>query len=205
LNLSISPLRRELLRLEQLGMLRAYDEANVRFYVVNQTSPTFLQLKQAASLPSSPSSETLASVMAKPSEPSPAPVSPAPIAPAAETQPVAAVPVMAQPAVVVAPLAVFRVATPRVAASARRVAHQPWREVLSLVATVVSLVSIFGLIVYFGVPKAAEPRRAPSGARTLQLSPVVPTTVQPQPSTSGEMKSSRWRLMPGSIGGGWSQ
>lgn len=46
LNLTISPLRRELKRLEQLGVLRAYDEANVRFYVVNQHAPLFQQLAQ---------------------------------------------------------------------------------------------------------------------------------------------------------------
>jgi len=48
LSLAVSPLRRELLRMEQLGVLKAYDEANVRFYVVDQTSPQFAQLKQAA-------------------------------------------------------------------------------------------------------------------------------------------------------------
>ena len=175
LNLSVSPVRRELLRLEQLGLLRAYDEANVRFYIVNQTCPMFQQLKQAAALPS-PSNEAPASAtVAMPS--------------------VAPVRVMESPS---------PVATPRSATRARR-ALQPWRDALSVVATIASLVAIFGVIVYFGVPKSSAPQRAPSGARTLQLSPVVPTTVQPQSSTSGEMKSSRWRLMPGSIGGGWSQ
>ena len=48
LTLAISPLRRELLRMEQLGVLKAYDEANIRFYVVDQTNPQFAQLKQAA-------------------------------------------------------------------------------------------------------------------------------------------------------------
>ncbi len=47
LNLSISPLRRELARLEQSGMLQAVDEGNMRFYTVNAASPSFLQLKQA--------------------------------------------------------------------------------------------------------------------------------------------------------------
>ena len=47
LNLSISPLRRELARLEQSGMLQAVEEGNMRFYTVNATSPAFLQLKQA--------------------------------------------------------------------------------------------------------------------------------------------------------------
>lgn len=44
LTLSISPLRRELKRLEELGVLNAYDEANIRFYVVNPSSTFFSQL-----------------------------------------------------------------------------------------------------------------------------------------------------------------
>ena len=48
LHLTISPLRRELVRLERLGMLRAYQEANIRFYVIDQTHSLFLQLQQAA-------------------------------------------------------------------------------------------------------------------------------------------------------------
>lgn len=52
LNLSVSPTRRELLHLEEAGLLKAYDEANVRFYVVDRTSPLFLQL--TAALRSSP-------------------------------------------------------------------------------------------------------------------------------------------------------
>ena len=55
LSLAVSPLRRELLRMEQLGVLKAYDEANIRFYVVDQTNPQFTQLKQAATaVPASP-------------------------------------------------------------------------------------------------------------------------------------------------------
>ena len=47
LDLSVSPLRRELKRLERSGMLYAVQEANVVFYTVNTTSPSFLQLRQA--------------------------------------------------------------------------------------------------------------------------------------------------------------
>ncbi|MBI3311900.1 MAG: winged helix-turn-helix transcriptional regulator [Candidatus Omnitrophica bacterium] len=47
LDVATSPLRRELKRLEQLGVLRAYQEANALFYVVDQTSPLFTQLKSA--------------------------------------------------------------------------------------------------------------------------------------------------------------
>ena len=61
LTLAISPLRRELLRMEQLGVLKAYDEANVRFYIVDQTSPQFTQLKQAAASLTVPASAVPAS------------------------------------------------------------------------------------------------------------------------------------------------
>ncbi|MBI4004236.1 MAG: hypothetical protein HY353_04360 [Candidatus Omnitrophica bacterium] len=47
LNLSISPLRRELVRLEQAGVLAVVEEANIRFYRVNTESPTYRQLRQA--------------------------------------------------------------------------------------------------------------------------------------------------------------
>ena len=47
LALSVSPTRRELKRLEASGLLKAYDEANIRFYVVDRTAPLFLQLTAA--------------------------------------------------------------------------------------------------------------------------------------------------------------
>ena len=45
LNLSVSPLRRELKRLERSGMLAATPEGNLLFYAVNISSPAYLQLK----------------------------------------------------------------------------------------------------------------------------------------------------------------
>lgn len=44
LNLSVSPLRRELKRLEQSGMLRAEEEGNMLFYAVETNSQAFLEL-----------------------------------------------------------------------------------------------------------------------------------------------------------------
>lgn len=69
LTLAISPLRRELLRMEQLGVLKAYDEANVRFYIVDQTNPQFTQLKQAAASLTVPASVVPASVVPASAEP----------------------------------------------------------------------------------------------------------------------------------------
>ena len=47
LGLAVSPLRRELKRLQRSGMLTATPEANLLFYKVNTTSPAFLELRQA--------------------------------------------------------------------------------------------------------------------------------------------------------------
>ncbi|MBI4340857.1 MAG: winged helix-turn-helix transcriptional regulator [Candidatus Omnitrophica bacterium] len=44
LGLSVSPLRRELKRLERSGMLTAVPEGNMLFYTVNTSSPAYLQL-----------------------------------------------------------------------------------------------------------------------------------------------------------------
>lgn len=48
LTLPVSPVRRELKRLEHLGVLKVQQEANILFYLVDQTSPQFAQLKSAA-------------------------------------------------------------------------------------------------------------------------------------------------------------
>lgn len=66
LNLSVSPTRRELKRLEAAGLLKAYDEANVRFYIVDRTAPLFLQL--TAALRTASASSTTPDVPPPPSE-----------------------------------------------------------------------------------------------------------------------------------------
>lgn len=47
LELSVTPLRRELKRLERSGVLTAMQEGNMLFYTVNVNSAAFLQLKRA--------------------------------------------------------------------------------------------------------------------------------------------------------------
>ncbi len=47
LGLSVSPLRRELKRLERSGLLRAAPEGNILFYTVDTSSGVFGQLRQA--------------------------------------------------------------------------------------------------------------------------------------------------------------
>ena len=58
LGLSISPLRRELKRLEQAGLLKAHEEGNIRFYAVDQSSPLFAQLQHAPQLAQVPAPHT---------------------------------------------------------------------------------------------------------------------------------------------------
>lgn len=58
LALPITPLRRELKRLEAAGMLHGSDEGNIRFYTVDTASPAFRQLRQmvaGAAAPVAPS------------------------------------------------------------------------------------------------------------------------------------------------------
>jgi hypothetical protein len=52
LDLSVSPLRRELKRLERSGMLQASHEGNMLFYTVDAASPAFHQLQQLGAEPS---------------------------------------------------------------------------------------------------------------------------------------------------------
>lgn len=51
LDLPVTPLRRELKRLEETGMLQACDEGNIRFYTVQVSSTAFHELQQAAATP----------------------------------------------------------------------------------------------------------------------------------------------------------
>jgi hypothetical protein len=213
LALSISPLRRELLRLERLGMLTAYDEANIRFYVVNQASTPFLQLKQAASsLDIAEAAAVLNPILTAAEEPDPAPdaadEAEAPVAP------------LAQPAAPVASTPSTRVEPP-----ARVVLPQPqpsmWKAVAGGVSLVASLALVFGIVIQFAVP-TPRTRRVVLSPATVGQGPVsfsspmaVPETAtaasvrsgapRTGESASGEMRSSRWRLQPGTIGGGWSQ
>jgi len=86
LNLAVSPLRRELKRLEQAGVLRPDQEGNMLFYTVDTGSALFTQLQQAAA------AGALASVAGLSHE-APAAVAPAP---AVAVLPAPAVPVPAR-------------------------------------------------------------------------------------------------------------
>lgn len=73
LNLSVSPLRRELKKLQQAGLLTSFHEANILYYVVNAASPLLHQLQQAVS-PQLPLQEKTEPVVSA-GIPSPLPIS----------------------------------------------------------------------------------------------------------------------------------
>ena len=64
LNVSISPLRRELKRLEHSGMLRAEEEGNMLFYAVDTNSPSFLELARMTLTIEAPSAQAPGTVPA---------------------------------------------------------------------------------------------------------------------------------------------
>lgn len=84
LGLAVSPLRRELKRLEQAGMLRSLPEGNLLFYTVQTACPAYLLLRQAgqrAPEVSAPAAQSPAAT--------PAAAVTVPVRPAAAAQPVA--------------------------------------------------------------------------------------------------------------------
>lgn len=149
LTLPISPVRRELLRLEQLGLLKAYDEANIRFYVVDQASPLFAQLKQAAATPGSGS---------------------------AVQDPLVVSTVLSAPKIE----RIRRALRPAI----------PW-------PVVVGAAGLGALVLYLVV---TNERLLSSVAHQTVSAPVLPpkNVVGAQ---AGEMRSARWRLLPGAVGG----
>jgi len=162
LGLTITPLRLELKRLERLGVLRAYPEANVRFYVVDQHSPLFAQLTQAVK---DPSTLVTAAVLSAPAIPE--------------------------------------------AQRARRVPIR-WPSVVGVASVVLVVAALLGSAIYL----TSTNRRLAiitNEVMTAQRSPVV--LVQEKPNASagtdatpaaaqvGIIRSVRWRLSPGAVGG----
>ncbi|PIQ83316.1 MAG: hypothetical protein COV75_08115 [Candidatus Omnitrophica bacterium CG11_big_fil_rev_8_21_14_0_20_63_9] len=77
LDLSVSPLRRELKRLEHSGLLQACQEGNMLFYTVKTASPMFLQLHQLGREPE-PAAAAIAQLDVPPA-PVEAPAMPQPV------------------------------------------------------------------------------------------------------------------------------
>ena len=199
LQLPVSPLRRELKRLEQAGMLQAVPEGNMLFYTVNTASPRFVQL-QHASLPAEASAQagetTEAPSGARPKADSRMP----------ETEALAlglSGSIMAEAAASRSPasgLAVMPVGL--VSASPRPSAlwSSPLGHPVLLGAAVVgmALMAITVSLVYVGM---TNHRLASQASRVLSAKKTEVTVVVPQTSASGTMRGSRWHIVPGGFGG----
>lgn len=154
LTLPVSPVRRELKRLEQLGVLKVQQEANILFYLVDQTSPQFAQLKSAAG-GSAFGGQAAQSVEAQ----------------GGPETPLVAATLITHPKIE----RIRRALRPAV----------PWPLVLGVTTFGVLAVAVVGLAVYL--------------AMTTPRTQV--TVVEARPQASGEMRSGRWRLLPGAVGG----
>ena len=187
LHLSISPLRRELMRLEQAGVLAVVQEANIRFYRVNTESPVYRQLRQAFQptpapkppvalelVPHRDSALTAPSLpiefpspVEPPGQPAPAPA-PRPRSPLQGPALVGAAVVGMVLMVIVASLFYFSMTNDRLASTVRRALATQKAEV-TVIAPAPSSAS--------GLPAAAGAAQA------------------------GVMRGSRWQIVPGGFGG----
>ena len=172
LNVSISPLRRELKRLEHSGMLHAAEEGNMLFYAVDKDSPAFLELARITlTLPTTPPTQTVFSAT-----PSPAVIAvesaKAPSAPLAGT-----------------------VSAP--AGRSRWTSPLSTPVLLGASGMGMALMLIIGTIIYMRFTNDQSLTRsvAPSAPKAEV------TVVVPQPSSSGVMRGARWQVVPGGFGG----
>jgi len=189
LNLSISPLRRELKRLERSGMLKAVQEGNMVFYAVEPTSPQFLQLQRA--------------VRPEATAAGPATEAPSPLEPLALEAQGSGLRVAATPSP--EPRAPSQAAIPvGVISAGHRLSA--WRGPLSTPVligasgvgmTLVLLVTGLAYLTLTNQRSVSQALPAPVA------SDVVPTMRRATPdgaadaATSGVMQSSRWRVIPG--------
>lgn len=167
LGLSISPLRRELKRLEQAGMLKAADEGPLRIYRVDQASPLFAQLQPAFALPRAAISDEASGQ------------APAALVPAPSTS---------RPAEAAGPVR-----------SQRR-----WPMAITLISVATAVVVVIGVAASLSVMNrrltaVAGAMIPPPGAAAVGGSAPRARPVGPAPG--GGMSSSRWQVLPGTMGG----
>lgn len=172
LNLSMSPARRELIRLEQMGVLTAYPEANIRFYVLNTASSLVSQLTRSAGPPDS--SVATATLTADPVGPTTA----------SPEWPVAA-----------------SVLTHAKVERMRRALKPPSPWLVSAGAAVMTLSMLAVAVASYreitaSRSMAREAARVPRTQVTVIEQPIRPSGA----SASGQMRSSRWRIVPGGLG-----
>ncbi len=179
LNLSISPLRRELARLEQSGMLQAVEEGNMRFYTVNITSPAFLQLKQAGQLTEAPSRLSTTALGAQGSGLGASAQSPQP---SAQSHP---------------PIPIGVISTKSIAGSWRSALRGP--ALIGAAVAGMALMLIMASLFYITMTNG---RLMASMQRALTTRSSGASVMEPHPgATSGAMRGARWQLIPGSFGG----
>ena len=173
LGLSVSPLRRELKRLEQTGVLRAFQEGNMLFYTVDVASPVFQQLKQAG-------------------QPAPAILMGGPGLTEAPSR-------LPQPAVAQQPANVIPVGVVS-ANSVARAWRSPLRGP-ALIGVTAAGISLMLLMAGFFYLTMTNERLASAIKRAVTAKPTSVTVVAPTDSSSGVMRSSRWQIVPGGFGG----
>lgn len=214
LSLAISPVRRELQRLEQLGLLRSYHEANIRFYVIDHASPHFAQLGPACAALGMGSETSQSAASHQPATASARGGPGWSVASQADDETTGvgsqqravdqvrslpAQPVVAPaPACPINPEALSASAAPQIAARQRAIHPRlgTWVFVsLSLAAVAMLAIALHrSLLMMSGsvVPSWQAGRHA-------QIDLVRVTTFEP--AASGEMRGNRWRLLPGVMGG----
>lgn len=217
LGLSISPLRRELKRLERAGILQAAQEGNILFYAVNTTSIEFLQLTQASQRTTAPSPVTAAAPSERWTGQSGS----------ARELPLVAPSTQGEASGIGAPGASPRVPAPPSPAM-RRTAGSPlpvgvisarhlgsvWRSPLRGPALVgaagvgMALMLIVAGIFYLTMTNRQAISRVSRqlSTRRADVTVVVPIPAAPQAapdgsSASGTMRGARWQIVPGGFGG----
>lgn len=179
LELSISPLRRELKRLERAGLLTAEQEANILFYTVNVASPLFVQLQHA------PTSTAVVSE---------------PAGPQAEAPSAQAIKAPSLPAALPSP----EPGAPSHSSTAPASFWSSWSSPLRTPALIaaagvgMALILIVASLVYLTM---TNQRLVSQATRMLATRKAQVTVVDAKPASSGAMRSSRWQLLPGGVGG----
>ena len=174
LQLPVSPLRRELKRLEQAGMLTSVPEGNILFYTVNTASPQFLQLKHASETTEAPSEAQPKAEGLRPE----VNVTASGFRPRPSGLQVLPVDVLSRRSLWSSPLS---------------------RPVLLGAAGVGMVLTVITVsLVYFSM---TNHRLVSQASRALSTRRTEVTVVVPQASASGTMRGSRWQIVPGGFGG----
>ena len=200
LGLSISPLRRELKRFEQSGLLNTLQEGSILFYTVNTDSPIFRQLHQTEA----PSHSVTAPAGAEGGKRLSADELAELLQFAAEVSTQRRLPAESSPAPVAAASAVAVQAPVGEPEPPRLSAGDALRHPLSAPALIgaagiglAMMLLIVGLL-YLNV---SHQQLASQAARSLAAPKPEVTVVVPQSSSAGTMRGQRWQLIPGGFGG----